>query len=228
MITLPATTGTAVKHCVLVKMTVNTGTYTIANTYGPITVGGTTYTGLGHFLGFAEIQDDLQATNNSLGMSLSGIPKDPGEAGLGTWSSYVSLILNTPLKGSRVQIYRAFINDDWTISSDNVSLRYDGYVSNFTISDTEDLQNRTESYTCLLNLSSVHAILEKQISGRRTNPTDQKALYTGDTSFDRVPGLINAQFDFGKPVSSNGGTGGGAGSGEPPQEIGGQEFQTGM
>jgi len=219
MITLPATTETSVKHCVLIKMTVNTGTYTIANTYGPITVGGTTYLGLGHFLGFAEIQDDLQATNNSLQMSVSGIPKDPGEAGLGTYSSYVSLILNTPLKGSRVEIYRAFIDPDFTINPDNVSLRYDGYVSNFTISDNQDLQSRTESYTCLLTLSSIHAILERQIAGRRTNPTDQKALYAGDTSFDRVPGLVNTQFDFGKPVSSAGGTGGGQGSGPPPQDY---------
>jgi len=211
MITIPATTSTNVKHCVLVKMTINTGTYTIANTYGPITVGGTTYTGLGHLLGFAEIQDDLRATNNQLQMSLSGIPKDAGEAGLGTYTSYVSLILNTQLKGSRVEIYRVFFNDDLSIDSNNVSLRFDGYISNYTITDASDIESRTETYTCVVNMSSVHAILERKISGRRTNSTDQKALYPGDTGMDRVTAISNKGFDFGKALGSGGGTGPGAG-----------------
>jgi len=211
MISIPATTSTAVKHCVLVKMTVNTGTYTIANTYGPITIGGTTYTGLGHLLGFAEIQDDLRATNNQLQMSLSGIPKDTGEAGLGTYTSYVSLILNSNIKGSRVEIYRAFFNDNLSISSNNVSLRFDGYISNYTLTDASDIDSRSETYTCVVNMSSVHAILERKISGRRTNPTDQKALYPGDTGMDRVTAISNTTFDFGKPLGSAGSTGAGSG-----------------
>ena len=110
MIVIPATTASNIVHGVLIKLTVNTSTFTIANTFNPVVYDGTTYLGLGHFLGMNEIQDDLRATNNTLQLSLSGIPKDPGEAGLGIYSSYVSLILGSNIKGSRVQIYRAFFN----------------------------------------------------------------------------------------------------------------------
>jgi hypothetical protein len=212
MITIPATTASSVRHCVLVKITINTSTYTLANTYGPIEWDSVTYTGLGHFLGFAEIQDDQRATNSQLQMSLSGIPKDPGEAGLGTWTSYVSLILNTNIKGSRVEIYRAFFNQGLELVADNVSLRYSGYISNYTITDSTDINARQDTYTCVVNLSSVQAILERKITGRRTNATDQKALYPIDTGMDNVVAISNTAFDFGKPYSASG-TGGGAGSG---------------
>ena len=212
-ISIPAVQESSVVHGVLVKITVNTSTYTIANTYGPITYNGTTYVGLGHFLGFTEIQDDLRATNNSLQISLSGIPKDPGEAGLGSYSSYVSLILDQNIKGSRVEIYRAFFDTvTGLLLPSSVSLRYSGYISNYTITDSTDVNARVDNYTCVVNISSVHAILERKISGQRTNATDRKALYPTDTGMDRVIAISNTSFDFGKPYSG-GGTGGGSGSG---------------
>jgi hypothetical protein len=226
MITIPATQSSTVKHGVLIKLTVNTSTYTIANTYGPIVYDGTTYQGLGHFLGFTEIQDDLRATNNTLQMSISGIPKDTGEAGLGTWTSYVSMILDQNIKGSRVEIYRAFFDvstDDLLVSS--TSLRYSGYISNYTITDSTDITERLDTYTCVVNLSSVHAILERKISGQRTNATDRKSLYPIDTGMDRVVAISNTAFDFGKPYSASG-TGGGAGSN--PADVSGSQEVSGL
>jgi hypothetical protein len=192
---------------------VNGTVYTIANTYGPITYNGITYVGLGHFLGMNEIQDDLKATTAQLQISLSGIPKDPGEAGLGSYSSYVSLILNTPLKGSRIRIYRVFFNTETReLLSSSVSLRFNGYVSNFTITDASDIQSRTETYTCVLSLTNILGIIDRKIVGRRTNTTDQKYYYPTDTGMDRVNVISNTSFDFGKPYTG-GGTGGGSGSG---------------
>jgi hypothetical protein len=212
VITLPATTATSVRHGVLIDITVNTTTYTIANTFGPITYSGTTYVGLGNFLGMNEIQDDLRATTAQLQLSLSGIPKTVGEAGLGTWTSYVSLILNSRLKGSRVRIFRAFFSDNYEVLTDSVSLRFSGYVSNYTISDSTDIQSRSDTYTCVLALTNVLGIIERRIAGRRTNATDQKTLYPGDTGMDRVVLISNTAFDFGKPYTG-GGIPGGAGSG---------------
>lgn len=211
MITLPATTATDVRHCVLIDITVNTTTYTISNAYGPITYAATTYTGLGHLIGMAEIQDDLRATTGQLQLSLSGIPKATGEQGLGTWTSYVSLILNQRLKGSRVRIYRAFFNEQRQILESSVSLRFSGYVSNYSLADSTDLDSRLESYTCVLNLTNVLGILERRIAGRRTNPTDQKFWFPGDTGMDRVILISNTAFDFGKPYTG-GGIPGGSGS----------------
>ena len=225
MIVIPATDASSIAHGVLIKLTVNTSTYTIANTYNPVVYDGTTYLGLGHYLGMNEIQDDLRATNNSLQLSLSGIPKDPGEAGLGDYSSFVSLILGSNIKGSKVQIYRAFFNTTTKeLLTDSVSLRFSGYVSNYTITDSTDVNARSDSYTCVLQMSSVHAILEKKITGRRTNSTDQKQLYPTDTSMDRVIAISRTSFDFGKPYSGGSGTGGGAtstgGSGYTVTEAG--------
>lgn len=210
---IPAVAGSSVAHGVLIKLTVNTSTYTIANTFNPVVYGGTTYLGLGHFLGMNEIQDDLRATNNSLQLSLSGIPKDPGEAGLGDFSSFVSMILGSNIKGSKVQIYRAFFDTRTReLLTSSVSLRFSGYVSNYTITDGTDVSSRLDSYTCVLQMSSVHAILERKITGRRTNSTDQKALYPSDISMDRVIAISRTSFDFGKPYSASG-TGGSSSTG---------------
>ena len=197
---IPATASTRVRHATLIKITVNGTSYYISNAYTPITWNGNTYNSLGHFINMNEIQDDLRATNNAIQISLSGIPKDPGEAGLPGYNSFVDLILQTNIKGSRVQVYRAFFDPDTlALLSNQVSLRFSGYISNYTLTDSIDPESKDETNTCVIQCSSVHAILEKQISGRRTNPTDQKDLYPTDTGFDRVITISKTSFDFGKP-----------------------------
>jgi hypothetical protein len=182
---------------------VNATDYFIANTYGPVTWNGDTYLGLGHFIGMNELQDDLRATNNAIQISLSGIPKDPGEAGLGAYNSYIQLILNTNIKGSRVKIYRAFFDTTTReLLASQVSLRFSGYVSNYTLTDGIDQQAKSATNTVVLQCASVNAILEKRIAGRRTNATDQKNLYPTDTSMDRVVVISRTSFDFGKPYTA--------------------------
>lgn len=225
MNTIPATTASSIIHGVLMDIAVNGTTYTIANTYGPINYLGVDYVGLGHFLGMNEMQDDLKATTAQLQVSLSGIPKDPGEAGLGTWTSYVSLILNSRIKGSRIRIYRAFFDPETRqLLNSSVSLRFSGYISNFTITDAADISSKTETYTCVLNLTNILGIIETKITGRRTNTTDQRYFYPTDTGMDRVNVISNTAFDFGKPYTSSG-TGGGSGS---DTTTSGDIFQGGM
>lgn len=209
MIPLPLTTGTAVTHATLIKLSVNTSTYTISNAYGPLVWDGVNYIGLGNFLSMAEIQDELQPTTSQLQISLSGIPKEVGEQGLGLYNSYVALILDQKIKGSKVEIYRAFFDPQTgEIDSPSTSLRFSGYISNFTISDNTDVDSKTDSYTIAVACSSILGILDRKVTGRRTNGTDQKALYPTDTSMDRVVAISNTAFDFGKPYTGSG-TGGG-------------------
>lgn len=227
MQTLPLTTASSVTHAVLIKLSVNTSTYTIANTYGPISWNGTTYLGLGNFLGMNEIQDELQTTNNSIQISLSGVPKEVGEQGLGVYNSYVALVLDQKIKGSKVEIWRAFFDTSTgEVDSASTSLRFSGYISNFTISDAADVESRTESYTISVSCSSILGILERKITGRRTNGTDQKALYPTDTSMDRVVAISNTAFDFGRPYTGSGTGGGyGGGGGFPNFDPMGREMQ---
>ena len=212
-ITIPAVAATEVRHGILIKLTINGTDYFIANTYGPVTYMGDSYIGLGHFLGMDQIQDDLKATNNGLQISLSGIPKAAGEAGLGSYSSYVALILEQKIKGSMIKIYRAFFDTTTNeLLTASVSLRFSGYISNFSITDGIDLEAKDNTKTVVITCSNVNSVLERLVTGRRTNQADHRALYPNDDSMDRVSIIANTAFDFGKPYTG-GGTGGGSGSG---------------
>lgn len=193
---IAALTATNIKHCLLVDIQVNTTTYYISNAYAPIVFNGNTYTQLGHFMGISEIQDDLRITNNQIGIQLSGIPPDDGSP------NYMSVVLNSNIKGSRVQIYRAFFD----VSTGNyvatqVYLRFSGYISNYSLSENWDQDNKLVSNTIGIQCSSIHAIMEKKYTGRRTNDADQQRWFAGDTGMYRVKILADSQFDFGKPYS---------------------------
>jgi len=199
---IPALESTSLLHGLLIKLTVNSNQYFIANTFRPITWNGNTYAALGHFIGMNELQDDLRATNNSIQISLSGIPKDPGEAGLPGYNSFVDLILQTDIKGSRVQIYRAFFDPvTHEFLNAQTSLRFSGYISNYTLTDSIDAEAHIDTNTLVIQCSSINAILEKTITGRRTNSADQKNLYPTDTGMDRVVAISRTSFDFGKPYT---------------------------
>ena len=190
---IPAVQGTSIKHCLLIDITVNETVYYISNAYGPVTFDGNTYTQLGHFLGMSEIQDDLKVTNNQISVNLSGIPSDDGSP------NYLSIILNSNIKGGRIQIYRAFFDASGNYTPSQVYLRFDGYINNYSLSDTISTDGQSSS-DIQIQCSSIHAIMEKQYSGRRTNDTDQQYWFANDTGMSRVKSLSDAQFDFGKPA----------------------------
>ena len=203
---IPALNSTSIKHCLLIDIVVNETTYYLSNAYAPLTFNGNTYTQLGNFLGMSEIQDDLKATNNQINIQLTGIPTDDGSP------SYMNIALNSNLKGSRVKIYRAFFNNG-NYDPSQVYLRFDGYVSNFSLNENWDQDNKMTSSTIGIQCANIHAILEKKYAGRRTNDTDQQFWYPGDTGMYRVRSLADTQFDFGKPYvapASSGGGGGGS------------------
>lgn len=194
---IPAVQETSIRHGVLINITVNGTTYYISNLYAPITYNGNTYTQLGHFLNMSELQDDLKATNNNITISMSGIPPDDGSP------NYMNIVLNSNIKGSRVQIFRAFFNytNDALIPG-AVYQRFNGYVSNYALNENWDQDGKLVSNTISIQCSSVHAILERKYSGRRTNNQDQTFFFPGDTGFFLVKDLADSQFDFGKPPAA--------------------------
>ena len=216
--TIPAVTGTNIKHCLLIDITVNTTTYYLSNAYSPISYDGHTYTQLGHFMGISELQDDLKVTNNQINLQLSGIPPDDGSP------NYMSIALNSNLKGSAVKIRRAFFDvGTGFYNPSQVYLRFDGYISNYSLNENWDQDNKMTSNTIGIQCSSLHAIMEKQFTGRRTNDADQQSWYPGDTGMGRVKSLSDVSFDFGKPYSGGSSAGGGSSSITDPS--GGQQFE---
>jgi len=196
-----------IKHCLLIDLEVNETVYYISNAYAPVTYLGNTYTQLGHFMGIGDIQDDLKATNNQLSLTLSGIPPDDGSP------NYMSVVLNSNLKGSKIRIYRAFFDiATGNYDATQVYLRFDGYISNYSLNENWDQDNLLVSNSIGIQCSNVHAIMEKQYGGRRTNDADQQYWFPGDTGMYRVKTLSDSQFDFGKPYVAPTTGGGGGGS----------------
>jgi hypothetical protein len=194
---IPEVDANNIRHGILVEITVNTSTYYLSNLYKTVSYNGNSYTQMGPLLNLGEVQDDLKATNNSLTLSLSGIPSTIVEE-----TDFMQLVLSEPVKGSQVKIYRAFFDRGLNLISTAVYLRFSGYVSNYSLNESWDQQTRSSSNSVILQCSSIHAVLEKKYAGRRTNDKDQKFWYPTDTGMYRVKTLADTSFDFGKPYTA--------------------------
>lgn len=206
----------SIRYAEFVKLTMPDATYTFCNAASDVTVDSTTFSGLGSYLGISQIQQDIKASSVDLTVSLTGIDPDN-----------ISIILSSDIKGSRIEIWRGFLdsnNQIETISSvQQFFKRYQGIISNISINEDYNEQARTRIATCVVSCASMRIVLDNRIAGIRTNPNNWKFLYPGDTSMDRVPVIASTYFDFGTPpiagsqatttttdVTQNYDTGGGA------------------
>ena len=148
-------------------------------------------------MAMSEIQDDLKVTNNQISITLSGIPPDDGSP------NFLSIVLNSYIKGGKIKIYRAFFDvSTGYYNATQVYLRFSGYISNYNLSENWEQDSKTTSNAVGIQCSSIHAIMEKKYTGRRTNDGDQQRFFSGDTGLYRVKSLADTQFDFGKPYTA--------------------------
>lgn len=203
--TMNALNSANIRHAEFVKLSVGTTptVYTFCNAAAPITVGGTTFTGLGGLLAVGEVQRDVKATSFDMSISLTGI--DP---------NYVALILSNEIKGSIVEIWRGFLdsnNQIITTPTTQFFKRWQGIVNNISITEDWNDQARSRVATCSITCSSMRRILENRIAGIKTNKTMWQSFYANDTSMNRVDAISNTYFDFGRPPN--------VGSISDPQDI---------
>jgi hypothetical protein len=114
----------------------------------------------------------------------------------------ISLVLAANIKGSRIEVWRGFLdgnNQIITTPTQQFFKRYTGIVSNYSITEDWNEQARTRVATVGLSCSSFRTILENRTGGVRTTPKIWQAYYPGDLSMSRVPVIANAYFDFGAP-----------------------------
>ena len=157
----------------------------------PITILGESYTGLGRLLGITASQSELRVTTNDVTITLSGIP-----------NSSLEEIMASRLKGSSVKIYRGIFNSATGALlsiTDNPVGRFSGYITNFSLGEEYDYDNKNASNTIVINCSSTVSILEKRVAGRKTNSDSMKYFYPTDVSMDRVSQLTSTYFNFGAP-----------------------------
>jgi len=164
---------------------------TFSDYHKAFTINGIAYTGLGQLLSITNTTSNLRANREELTIGISGIP-----------AGNISDILNSKVKGSKLSVYRAFfdpVSGNLLNIVGNPAGKFQGIISNFGISDDLDSGSDTGTITLTLMATSVVELLNNKVSGRRTNPIDQQALYPGDESFDRIPALIKSNYNFGAP-----------------------------
>ncbi len=114
----------------------------------------------------------------------------------------VHMLLEEPIKGSKVEVWRGFLDSEnqiITTPSQQFFKRYQGIVNNMSITEDFDDQARIRVATCSISCASFRLILENRISGIKTNPISWKIFYPTDTSMNRVPVIMAQYFDFGAP-----------------------------
>lgn len=157
----------------------------------PFTINSESYLGLGKLMSVTSSNSELRVSGGEVTITVSGIP-----------STSIYEILHSKLKGSPVRIYRAIFNAEngQFLSIDGNPLgRYRGFINNFSLTEEYDSQSRTASNTLSLVCASSVDVLSNKVAGRKTNPESMKRHYPSDVSFDRVPNLENATFNFGAP-----------------------------
>lgn len=195
---MAALTAPSIRYAEFVKLTMPDEVHTFCNAASPITVGGTTYAGMGSFLGISEIQRDIKASSFDLRVMLTGID-----------SNNIAIILDSDLKGSTIEIWRGFLDsNNQIITSPSLQFfkRYQGIINNFAINEDFNEQLRTRIATVVALCSSMRLVLQNRVSGMKTNQIPWQIFYPNDISMSRVATIAALYFDFGKPPISGGQT----------------------
>jgi hypothetical protein len=152
------------------------------------------YTALGQLMSVSATGTNLRSTAGEVTVSLSGIPAEN-----------INQVLNYKVKGSSIQIRRGIFDPVTNLFLDieyNPLGKFWGIVNNYEIVDDIPTGSQTGTVTIGLVCTSTFDILSIKLSGRRTNPIDQKLWYPSDVSMDRVPTLANSNYNFGAPTDT--------------------------
>lgn len=195
--TMAALNSPSITYSEFIRLTLPSATYTFCSAASPITVNGVTYTGLGDLLSISNIGQNVKSTSQDLTISLTGID-----------GSNVGMVLSSDIKGSIVEVWRGFLNDNNQITSisgvQQFFKRYQGIVNNVNIQEGFNEELRTRIATCSIACASFKVILQNRLAGQKTTPTLWQNTYTNDTSMNRVPVITAQYFDFGKDPKGGG------------------------
>jgi YD repeat-containing protein len=151
------------------------------------------YDALGQLMGITATGSDLRSTAGEVTVNLSGIPADN-----------INQVLNYKIKGSSIEIRRAIYDPATNLLldiTDNPVGKFWGIVNNYEIVDEIPQGGQTGTVTIGLICTSTFDVLRIKLSGRRTNPIDQRLYFPTDPSMDRVPNLANSNYNFGAPMN---------------------------
>jgi len=173
--------------------TMTSQTLRFSDNKASLNVFGQPFVGTGQLLNITPSASQLKPSGGEITLSLSGIP-----------DTALKEMEKSKLKGSRVQIWRALLDPTYGHNSllggvTNPVGRFFGLVTNVSLDEDYDNEAGLSINTVNLICSSWVDLLSAKEAGRKTNPSDMKLFYPTDNSFDRVPPLVNANFNFGVP-----------------------------
>lgn len=134
--------------------------------------GDNVYIAQNQFLGYGTIQESSDLRVGSLEMTFTAVD-----------TTMVSLILSNDYINKRVVIYRAILQSDYSFTSDDVYLMFDGRISAYNIEETGN------TATIVLTCASQFADFERT-NGRRTNPSSQNLHFPADRGMDFSPQIV--------------------------------------
>lgn len=206
--TMIALDSPSIRQAEFIRLTMPSNTYTFCNAASAVNVNGITFANLGSLLQISDIKRDVKATSSDLSISLTGVD-----------GTNIAIVLGSDIKGSRIEVWRGFLDSNNQIiqtPTQQFFKRYQGIVSNYSITEDWNEQARTRIATVGLSCASFRTILENRVGGVRTTPKIWQAYYPNDTSMNRVPTIAGSYFDFGGQPTTNGSQ---ATSNAPSQRI---------
>jgi len=178
--------------------TANTTVFTASSSYQDETFDSTTFLAAGGLLSVGGQQKDIRITSADTTVGLSGIP-----------NTVISLVLDSKIRGSKLEIWRGFYNDNGILTS--TAKRFTGIITSYNIE--EDRQDLEDTFTVAVSASNYKTVLENRLASRRTNPESWQSFNPNDSSMTNIYSIATQTFDFGKkPKYVSGGSGGGGGT----------------
>lgn len=157
-----------------VEFLVDSGTVRLWTGYGDRTINGETYVGAGSLLNIQGLSEVADLSARAITISLSGVAQE-----------LVSLTLQEPYQRRRCRVYFGAVN-----VSDVVEV-FAGIINTMPIEDSG------ETSVIAATIDSKMVETEKASNLRYTSET-QKARYSGDTFFDYVSAIQDAEIVWGR------------------------------
>lgn len=186
---MPLSSEVSIETSFFVKIDAPGGELLFSDHFESQTFDGSTYLPLGRLMSITPTSSELRTSFQSVSVSVSGIP-----------DSSLQQILSTKYKGSAVEIRRGLYDVSTrtllTLATNPV-VKFKGFVNNWSLNEDYDVINRVSTNVIQFDCTSLIELLSNKKAGRKTNPSSMKRFFPIDTSFDRVPNLVNTEFNFG-------------------------------
>ena len=134
--------------------------------------GVNSYLAQGQFLDYGDIVESADLRINTLTMTFTAVD-----------TTTIALLLNNDYIDKRVVIYRAILGNDYSFTSDDVWLLFDGRITAYSIRESD------KNAVCTIVVASQFADFMRT-SGRKTNPASQNIHFSSDKGMDFSPQIV--------------------------------------